>query len=50
LGGGTPLFNKLQKNIDFECVHSKIYLKKVIQNRFVRKKSIKSKSAYNIKM
>lgn len=38
LGGGIPLFTELPKRLDFECVDSKIYLKKVVQNYFVRKK------------
>jgi len=38
LGEGIPLFTKLPKRLDFECVDSKIYLEKVVQNYFVRKK------------
>jgi len=38
LGGGIPLFNKLPKRLDFECVDSKLYLEKVVQNHFVRKR------------
>lgn len=37
LGGGIPLFTELSKRLDFECVASKIYLEKVVQNYFVRK-------------
>ena len=39
LGGGISLFNKLPKRLDFECVDSKIYLEKVVQNYFIREKS-----------
>lgn len=38
LGGGIPLFAELPKKLDFECVDSKIYLKQVVQNYFVRKR------------
>ncbi len=38
LGSGIPLFNDLPKRLDFECVNSKIYLEKIVQNYFVRKK------------
>ncbi len=38
LGGGIPLFTELPERLDFECVHSKIYLGKVVQNYFVRKR------------
>lgn len=38
LGGGTPLFSKFSGFLEFECVDSKIYLGKVVQNRFERKK------------
>ena len=37
LGGGIPLFSELPKKQEFECTSSKIYLDKVVQNRFVRK-------------
>ena len=39
LGGGIPLFGELSSRLDFECVDSKIYLDKIVQNRFVRKKN-----------
>ncbi|UOY06818.1 dihydrofolate reductase family protein [Muricauda sp. SCSIO 64092] len=39
LGGGIPLFGELSDRLDFECVDSKIYLDKIVQNRFVRKKN-----------
>lgn len=39
LGGGIPLFTELPERLDFECVHSEIYLGKVVQNYFVRKRS-----------
>jgi len=38
LGGGIPLFNELTERLDFECVNSEIYLAKVVQNQFVRKR------------
>jgi len=38
LGGGIPLFTELPNRLNFECVDSKIYLDKVVQNFFVRKK------------
>ena len=38
LGGGTPLFTETPKRLAFECVESKIYLDKVVQNYFVRKR------------
>ncbi len=36
LGGGIPLFGALPEKLEFECVDSKIYLGKIVQNRFVR--------------
>lgn len=38
LGSGIPLFSELPKTLDFECVDSKIYLEKIVQNKFVRKR------------
>jgi len=38
LGGGVPLFAGLPKRLLFECVDSKIFLGKIVQNRFVRKR------------
>ena len=38
LGGGIPLFTEILERLDFECVDSKIYLGKVVQNYFVRKR------------
>ena len=37
LGGGIPLFSELPDRLNFECVDSKIYLDKVVQNHFIRK-------------
>jgi len=37
LGEGIPLFSKLSKPINFECVSTKHYLGKISQNHFVRK-------------
>ena len=36
LGGGTSLFSKLPKELEFECTSSKVYLKKIVQNHFKR--------------
>jgi len=49
LGSGTPLFNDLPKRLDFECIDSKIYLKKVVQNYFVRKKQNERHTFFNTK-
>ena len=38
LGGGIPLFSKLPASLKFECIDTKIYLDKVVQNRFVRRR------------
>ena len=38
LGGGIPLFSEYSDSLEFECVDSKIYLDKVVQNHFVRKR------------
>lgn len=38
LGAGIPLFSELQKRLEFECVDTKIYLEKIVQNRFIRKR------------
>lgn len=38
LGGGISLFAALQEPLTFKCVQSKIYLNKVVQNRFVRER------------
>jgi len=38
LGEGIPLFSKLQKPIAFECVESTLYLGKIAQMRYVRKR------------
>lgn len=38
LGAGIPLFSELQKRLEFECMDTKIYLEKIVQNRFVRKR------------
>jgi len=36
LGGGSPLFSDLPERLDFECIDTKIYLGKVVQNHFIR--------------
>ena len=38
LGGGIPLFAELPNKLDFECIDSKVYLDKVVQNHFIRKR------------
>ena len=38
LGGGVPLFGDLDKQLDFECKESKLFLDAVAQNHFVRKR------------
>jgi len=38
LGGGIPLFTELPKSLDFECAAAKLFLGKVVQNRFVRRR------------
>ena len=38
LGGGIPLFSEHSDRLEFECVNSKIFLDKVVQNKFVRKR------------
>ena len=38
LGEGIPLFSNLSGRLAFECVDTKIFLDKVVQNRFVRSK------------
>lgn len=38
LGGGIPLFSELPDPLVFECVESTIYLGKVVQNHFVRRR------------
>ncbi|MEP5339664.1 MAG: dihydrofolate reductase family protein [Algibacter sp.] len=37
LGRGIPLFAELPNRLDFECVNSKVYLDKIVQNYFARK-------------
>ena len=37
LGGGISLFSEVPNRLNFECVGSKIYLNKVVQNKFIRK-------------
>lgn len=36
LGEGIPLFGALEKPLHFACLDTKIYLKKVVQSRFIR--------------
>jgi dihydrofolate reductase len=36
LGGGLPLFSELSDKMEFECSESRLYLNKIVQNRFQR--------------
>jgi dihydrofolate reductase len=36
LGNGIPLFSEVPKPLMFECISSKVFLDKIVQNRFVR--------------
>lgn len=38
LGDGIPLFGGLTKQLVFECIKSTLFLDKVVQNHFVRKR------------
>lgn len=38
LGGGIPLFSELSQPMEWECVESKLFLDKVAQNRYIRKR------------
>ncbi len=38
LGGGTPLFSNLPKELQFELVESKVYFNKLLQHHFRRKR------------
>ena len=40
LGGGTSLFSELPNKLDFECSNTNLYLGKVAQNKFVRKRNL----------
>jgi dihydrofolate reductase len=39
LGSGFPLFGSLQNQLIFECTETKLFLDKIVQNRFVRKRA-----------
>lgn len=39
LGAGIPLFSDLPHRLNFKCISSKIFLKAVVQNHFVRAKT-----------
>lgn len=36
LGGGSPLFSVHPKTMNFECIKTKLYLNKVVQNHYKR--------------
>jgi dihydrofolate reductase len=38
LGGGFPLFSELPKEMEFELIQSKVFLKDLIQSHFRRKR------------
>ena len=38
LGDGIRLFAGLRERLEFECVNSKLFLDKIVQNHFVRKR------------
>ncbi|MCP4116784.1 MAG: dihydrofolate reductase [Desulfobacteraceae bacterium] len=38
LGGGTPLFSELPKQMEFECVKSEVILDAMVKNHYRRKK------------
>ncbi len=38
LGSGVPLFSDLTDKLEFECVSSRIFLEKIVQNHFKRSK------------
>lgn len=38
LGGGVPLFGDLEKQLDFECKESKLFLDTIAQNHFIRRR------------
>jgi len=38
LGGGSALFGELEQALEFECVETKLFLGKVVQNHFRRKR------------
>jgi dihydrofolate reductase len=38
LGGGTPLFAVLPKQMEFECIKSEVLLNAMVQTRYRRKK------------
>ena len=45
LGGGSPLFSELSKELEFELVDSKVYFDQLIQHHFKRKRKAKSTKA-----
>ncbi len=38
LGGGVPLFSFMAKRLDFECVSTQLFLGKIAQNHYIRKR------------
>lgn len=36
LGGGSPLFSELPKELEFELIKSEVYLNRIVQNHFER--------------
>lgn len=39
LGKGIPLFGKMDRRLHFSCIHTAIYLGKIVQNHYIRDKS-----------
>jgi dihydrofolate reductase len=38
LGGGTPLFGELPKQMEFEHLKTEVFLNAIVQNHYLRKK------------
>ena len=49
LGGGTPLFSELPKELEFDLVESKVYFNQLIQQHFRRNRKTKNTNA-NLKL
>ena len=49
LGGGFPLFGKLEKPMSFECKKSILFVDKIVQNHFVRSREKMSEKAKSTK-
>ena len=49
LGGGSPLFSELPKELEFDLVESKVYFNQLIQHHFRRNRKTKNTNA-NLKL